>query len=442
MPPCATCTPPRRCPALVWRLSRLTPLTTILCWSGRVRRTSPCLPLSLPAMTITGSPAASSSQRRLDWVLFFSMSSLQDLRRERDDLHEVALAELAGDRSEDTSPARVVGLGEEHGRVLVEADQRPVGPLVLLVDAHHHGLDDLTLLDLAARLGRLDRGRDDVAHVGVLPVVAAGHADAQELFGSRVVRDLQSGFLLNHSLASLLHDLEHAPALLLGDRLRLGDADEVAQAAFVLLVVDLEPGALLDGLAVQAMCLGRPHLHDHGLVHLVGDDVAQADLAGAARRGRSLDGSGGVAHSDSSSFFLARPRPRFGLGASSSGSGCVSAAPPAATAATSPPSGEDTSSVGTIPKSRSRRTVMIRAMSWRTLEIWLEFSSCPTACLKRSSYSSRLAVRRRMPSSSASRTRSSSTFIVRLPCPRRSRSGSSSAAWPRRASSPPSRPAG
>src|SRR5689334_3927807 len=103
MPPCATCTPPRRCPALVWRLSRLTPLTTILCWSGRVRRTSPCLPLSLPAMTMTGSPAASSSQRRLDWVLFFSMSSLQDLRRERDDLHEVALAELAGDRSEDTS---------------------------------------------------------------------------------------------------------------------------------------------------------------------------------------------------------------------------------------------------------------------------------------------------------------------------------------------------
>src|ERR1700758_2458624 len=126
MPRCATWTPPRRCPALVWRFSRLTPLTTILCWSGRVRRTSPCLPLSLPAMTITGSPGASSSQRRLGCALFVSISWLQDLRRERDDLHEVALTQLARDWSEDTSTARVVGLGEEHGGVLIEPDQRPV----------------------------------------------------------------------------------------------------------------------------------------------------------------------------------------------------------------------------------------------------------------------------------------------------------------------------
>ena len=39
----------------------------------------------------------------------------------------------------------------------------------------------------------------------------------------------------------------------------------------------------------------------------------------------------------------------------------------------------------TIPNSRSRSTVMMRAMSWRTFEIWLEFSSCPTACLNLSS---------------------------------------------------------
>src|SRR5215472_1195381 len=182
MPPCATCTPPRRWPAFVWRLSRFTPLTTILCWSGNVRRTSPCLPLSLPAMTITGSPGASSSQRRLvDCGLFFSMCS-EDLRGERDDLHEVALAELTRDRTEDTSPARVVGLGEKHGGVLVEADQRTVRPLVLLVDPHDDRLDDLAFLDLAARLSGFHGGSDDVADVGVLAVVAAGHADAQELF--------------------------------------------------------------------------------------------------------------------------------------------------------------------------------------------------------------------------------------------------------------------
>src|SRR6266705_6972695 len=127
MPPWATWTPPRRCPALVCRLSRFTPLTTILCWSGMVRSTSPCLPLSLPAMTITGSPGARSSQRRVGSGLFLSIV-LKDLRGERDDLHEVALAQLTRDRSEDTGAARVVGRGEKHGRVLVEADQGAVRP--------------------------------------------------------------------------------------------------------------------------------------------------------------------------------------------------------------------------------------------------------------------------------------------------------------------------
>src|SRR2546430_836772 len=112
-----TCTPPRLCPALLWRLRMLTPLTTILCWSGIVRRTSPCLPLSLPAMTITGSPGARSSQRRVVSGLFLSMV-LEDLRGERDDFHEVALAQLARDGPEDPGAARVVGCGEKHGRVL------------------------------------------------------------------------------------------------------------------------------------------------------------------------------------------------------------------------------------------------------------------------------------------------------------------------------------
>src|SRR5207253_2679359 len=160
IPPWATCVPPRRAPALVWRLRMLTPLTTILWSSGSVRRTSPCLPLSLPAMTITGSPGASSSQRRFGSSLFLSIFLLQDLRGERDDLHEVALAQLSRDGPEDAGAARVVGRGEEDGRVLVEADQGPVRALVFLVYPHHDRLNHLTLLDLAARLGGLDRRGD------------------------------------------------------------------------------------------------------------------------------------------------------------------------------------------------------------------------------------------------------------------------------------------
>src|SRR5436189_692023 len=127
-------------------------------------------------------------------------------------------------------------------------------------------------------------------------------------------------------LPSLLHDLEQAPALLLGDGPGLGDPDQVADAALVLLVVVLEPGPLLHGLAVQAVCPGRADLDDDRLVHLVGDHRAQADLAPAARRssGRLR---GGIAHSDSS--FLAR-RPRLGLASGSASSRGASATATAA----------------------------------------------------------------------------------------------------------------
>src|SRR5579872_1879825 len=179
----------------------LTPLTTTLCLSGRVRSTSPCLPLSLPATTITGSPGARSSQRRLGCSLFLSMCFLENLWCEGDDLHEVALAQLAGDRTEDTSPPRVVGLGQQYRGVLVEPDQRPVRPLVLLVHAHDDSLHDLALLDLAAGLRRLHSARDDVADVGVAAVMPARNADHEQLLRAGVVRNLEAGFLLDHYLA-------------------------------------------------------------------------------------------------------------------------------------------------------------------------------------------------------------------------------------------------
>src|SRR6202521_543293 len=184
-------------------------------------------------------------------------------------------------------------------------------------------------------------------------------------------------------LLRLLHDFEHAPALLLGDGARLGDADQVADAALVLLVVDLELGAPPDGLAVQAVGLGRADLDDDRLVHLVGDHRAEPDLALAARLvGRRRLGGRcrrcGVGHVASSAFLPVR----LGLGAGASTASAGSGSGSGATVTGWMASGE---TEARIPKSRSRSTVMIRAMSCRTLLIWLEFSSCPTACLKRSS---------------------------------------------------------
>src|SRR5262249_28882623 len=112
------------------------------------------------------------------------------------------------------------------------------------------------------------------------------------------------------TLFRLLDDFLNAPALLLGHRARFDDAHQVAHAGLVLLVVDLEACALPHRLAVEAVGLARADLDDDGLVHLVGDDRAEAELAATAGLSLGLGlrrRRGGVAHSDSS--FLAR-RPR------------------------------------------------------------------------------------------------------------------------------------
>src|SRR4029077_17547035 len=127
-------------------------------------------------------------------------------------------------------------------------------------------------------------------------------------FAPELSATLRRGSCWTMSLPGLLHDLKHAPALLLRDRARFGDAHEVADAALVLLVVDLELGAVREGLAVQAVRAGRADLDDDGLFHPVRDHVAQADLALAALSlGFCLGLSGSVCHADSS-FFARRPR--------------------------------------------------------------------------------------------------------------------------------------
>src|SRR5260370_11321491 len=90
-------------------------------------------------------------------------------------------------------------------------------------------------------------------------------------------------------LLGLLHDLEHAPANLLRDGLRFGDADEVAHAAFVLLVVNLELRALLHGLAVEAEGPPRAPPGDYRLVSLVGDYGTHAGPALSAPRFGGVD---------------------------------------------------------------------------------------------------------------------------------------------------------
>src|SRR5688500_13853274 len=86
-------------------------------------------------------------------------------------------------------------------------------------------------------------------------------------------------------LLGLLDDLDDAPAL--GGRQRAGlhDQDPVADAALVLLVVRLQLAGAAHDLAVERVLDAVLDGHDHGLVHLVGDDQALTGLAGVPLRG-------------------------------------------------------------------------------------------------------------------------------------------------------------
>src|SRR3954470_15998510 len=120
---------------------------------------------------------------------------LEHLRREADDLHEVAIAQLAGDGAEDSRAARVVLRVDDHGGVLVEGDVRAVLAPELLLRAHDDGLDDLALLDGSLRIALVDGRGDDVADAGVAPARAALDADAQDLARAGVVGDLEPGLV-------------------------------------------------------------------------------------------------------------------------------------------------------------------------------------------------------------------------------------------------------
>src|SRR5436189_6444699 len=119
--------------------------------------TRPCLPRSLPLRMWTRSP----------FLILMVCATSEHLRRQRDDLHEVLLAQLARDRSEDPGAARVALVVDDHCGVLVEGDRGAVVPAERLLRADDHRLHDLALLDRPLRRRLLDRADDHVADARV-----------------------------------------------------------------------------------------------------------------------------------------------------------------------------------------------------------------------------------------------------------------------------------
>src|SRR5262249_55470027 len=176
---------------------------------------------------------------------------------------------------------------DDHRRVLVERDQRPVVAAERLPCADDDRLHDLALLDRTLRRRRLDGRGDDVAHPRVAAAGAAGPANAQQLARTGVVGHLQACLLLDHSsLPRLLHNFGEAPVLRLRERARLDYPHDVADAGRVLLVVRVELPGATDDLLVLGMDLDHVDLDDDRLLALVGDDDAAALLARGRRRVR------------------------------------------------------------------------------------------------------------------------------------------------------------
>src|SRR4051812_23721479 len=175
---------------LVCFLTMFTPSTT-RCESSLRSDTTPRLPLSRPANTMTWSPLR---------ILFMALLSLQNFGSQRNDLHELFGAQLARHRSEDAGADRLQLGVEQHCCVAVELDERTVGATDALGGTDHHCTVDLALLDATTWSGFLDADLDDVAHAGITPLGATEHLDTQDGFRARVVGHFEPGFSLDHFL--------------------------------------------------------------------------------------------------------------------------------------------------------------------------------------------------------------------------------------------------
>src|SRR5690606_15373382 len=105
---------------------------------------------------------------------------------ERDDLHELLGAQLAGHGPEDARADRLLLVVEQHGRVAVEADQLTVGSAHARAGADDDRVVDLALLDLAARYVVLLGYLDIVAAAGRVALGASHHLYAHHFLGAGI----------------------------------------------------------------------------------------------------------------------------------------------------------------------------------------------------------------------------------------------------------------
>src|SRR5689334_18397536 len=117
---------------------------------------------------------------------------------EADDLHEVPLAEFAGDGAEDAGAARILILVDNDDRVVVEPEDAAVFTLDGLPGANNDAANNFALLHLPSGGSLTDVRGDDVTDSGLELVLLADDADHLGHTGASVIGHIESATNLQH----------------------------------------------------------------------------------------------------------------------------------------------------------------------------------------------------------------------------------------------------
>src|ERR1700751_3250886 len=128
---------------------------------------------------------------------------LDNLRSKRNDLHKSLVAQLARKWPEHARPDRFADFIDQHGRIRIEADVRPVFAARLLPHPDYDAADHFALLDIRVRRSFLNRSGNDIAQTRAKSQVAAAGQDALQLARAAVVGHLQHGSHSDHDVFSL-----------------------------------------------------------------------------------------------------------------------------------------------------------------------------------------------------------------------------------------------
>src|SRR5215207_3216555 len=217
----------------------------------------------------------------LDLGALCSCHLLNHLRRERNDLHKVLVAQLARYWSKHARTDRRPVLLDQHRRVLIESHVRPISAAHFLTRAHDHCILNGTFFNRAIRRSLFDRHLDAVSQTGNLSGGAADWHDHLHASCPRIVSNLQRGLHLDHcrylrlSLRSLLrrflNDLNYTPTLARGKWTRFHDSHLVAHCRTEL-VVGHELRRATHVAAIFPVPDQTVHTNHNGLRHLVRRD--------------------------------------------------------------------------------------------------------------------------------------------------------------------------